>query len=327
MTADTVSPRSRSGRSIGRRLIGRLEVRMTLLALLIAFCLSFMSPYFLTQSNIFNMLDQSVVIGIVAVGMTFVILTGGIDLSVGSVAGLTGIILGLALREMPIVPAIALAVTAGGCIGLLSGLLINVFGLAAFVVTLGVMAIGRSLAYILSGQTAISTIPDAMQSIVYTTVLGVPTNVVFLLALYLAAFLYLGYTKGGRTIYAVGSNKEAARAAGLSVLFYAVLPYVISGALSAVAITFSIAQLLSADPLMGNAMELDAIAAVVIGGASLYGGRGSIIGTLFGVFIMVMIRNGLNLMGVSPFWQGTAIGTIIIVALLAERLVSSKVNP
>ncbi|WP_336741017.1 ABC transporter permease [Aureimonas altamirensis] len=327
MTADTASPRSSPGRSIGRRLIGRLEVRMTLLALLIAFCLSFMSPYFLTQSNIFNMLDQSVVIGIVAVGMTFVILTGGIDLSVGSVAGLTGIILGLALREMPIVPAIALAVAAGGFIGLVSGLLINVFGLAAFVVTLGVMAIGRSLAYILSGQTAISTIPDAMQSIVYTTVLGVPTNVIFLLALYLAAFLYLSYTKGGRTIYAVGSNKEAARAAGLSVLFYAVLPYVISGALSAVAITFSIAQLLSADPLMGNAMELDAIAAVVIGGASLYGGRGSIIGTLFGVFIMVMIRNGLNLMGVSPFWQGTAIGTIIIVALLAERLVSSKVNP
>jgi len=327
MTADTASPRSSPGRSIGRRLIGRLEARMTLLALLIAFCLSFMSPYFLTQSNIFNMLDQSVVIGIVAVGMTFVILTGGIDLSVGSVAGLTGIILGLALREMQIVPAIALAVAAGGFIGLVSGLLINVFGLAAFVVTLGVMAIGRSLAYILSGQTAISTIPDAMQSIVYTTVLGVPTNVIFLLALYLAAFLYLSYTKGGRTIYAVGSNKEAARAAGLSVLFYAVLPYVISGALSAVAITFSIAQLLSADPLMGNSMELDAIAAVVIGGASLYGGRGSIIGTLFGVFIMVMIRNGLNLMGVSPFWQGTAIGTIIIVALLAERLVSSKVNP
>lgn len=326
MTSDTISTAPRSHRGLAERLIRRLEVRMTLLALFIAICLSFLSPYFLTQSNIFNMLDQSVVIGIVAVGMTFVILTGGIDLSVGSVAGLTGIVLGLALREMPIVPAIAVAVVAGGLIGLLSGLLINVFGLAAFVVTLGMMAIGRSLAYILSGQTAISTIPNAMQAIVYTTVLGVPTNVLFLLGLYLIAFLYLTYTKGGRTIYAVGSNKEAARAAGLSTGFYAVLPYVISGALAAVAITFSIAQLLSADPLMGNAMELDAIAAVVIGGASLYGGRGSIIGTLFGVFIMVMIRNGLNLMGVSPFWQGTAIGTIIIVALLAERLVSAKVN-
>ncbi|SHG32185.1 ribose transport system permease protein [Kaistia soli DSM 19436] len=309
-----------------KKLARRLEVRMILLAIAIAACLSVLSPYFLTHSNIFNMLDQSVVIGIIAVGMTFVILTGGIDLSVGSVAGLTGIILGLAVQHMPVAPAIAVAVAAGAFIGLLSGLLINVFGLAAFVVTLGVMAIARSLAYIFSGQTAISNIPESMQDIVYTSVLGIPSNVLFLLVLYALAWAYLTYTKGGRTIYAVGSNKEAARAAGLNTLFYSVVPYVLASALSAVAVTFSIAQLLSADPLMGNALELDAIAAVVIGGASLYGGRGSMIGTLIGVFIMVMIRNGLNLMGVSPFWQGTAIGTIIIVALLAERLVSSRVN-
>ena len=147
---------------------------------------------------------------------------------------------------------------------------------------------------------------------------------VFLGALYALAWAYLTYTKGGRTIYAVGSNREAARAAGLNVLFYSILPYMVSGALAAVAVTFSVAQLLSVDPLTGTAMELDAIAAVVIGGASLYGGRGSIIGTLFGVLIMVMIRNGLNLLGVSPFWQGSAIGTIIIVALLVERLVSAR---
>ncbi len=312
--------------SLVKSLARRLEVRMILLAIAIAFCLSLLSPYFLTHSNIFNMLDQSVVIGIIAVGMTFVILTGGIDLSVGSVAGLTGIILGLSLQQMPIVPAIAIAVVSGGLIGLLSGLLINVFGLAAFVVTLGVMAIARSLAYILSGQTSISNIPEGLQNIVYTSVFGIPSNVLFLVILYALAWAYLTYTKGGRTIYAVGSNKEAARAAGLNTLFYAVLPYVLSGALSAVAITFSISQLLSADPLMGNTMELDAIAAVVIGGASLYGGRGSMIGTLIGVFIMVMIRNGLNLMGVSPFWQGSAIGTIIIVALLVERLVSARVS-
>ncbi len=299
---------------------------MLALALLIGLCLSLLSPYFLTQSNIFNMLDQSVVIGIVSVGMTFVILIGGIDLSVGSVVGVTGIILGLSLHHMPIIPAISVAILAGAGIGLISGLLISVFGLAAFVVTLGVMAIGRSLAYILSGQTAISNIPEAMQAIVYTNILGIPSNVLFLVVLYILAWAYLTYTKGGRTIYAVGSNIEAARAAGLNTLFYSVLPYVLSGALSAVAVTFSIGQLLSADPLMGNAMELDAIAAVVIGGASLFGGRGSMIGTLFGVFIMVMIRNGLNLMGVSPFWQGSAIGTIIIVALLVERLVSSRAS-
>ena len=306
------------------RLSKRLELRMIALAVVIAVALSLLSPYFLTKSNIFNILDQSVVIGIVSVGMTFVILTGGIDLSVGSVAGLTGIILGLALQSMPIPVSIALAVLAGAGIGLVSGVLIAYFRLAAFVVTLGVMAIGRSLAYIFSGQTSISNIPSDLSNIVYTDVLGIPTNVLFLALLYVVAWAYLTYTKGGRTIYAIGSNQEAARAAGLSVFFYSVLPYVISGALSAVAITFSTAQILSADPLAGNQMELDAIAAVVIGGASLFGGRGSIIGTLIGVLIMVMIRNGLNLLGVSPFWQGSAIGGIIIAALLVDRLVSAR---
>ena len=312
--------------SVLRSLSRRLEVRMLVLAIAIAVALSLLSPYFLTRSNVFNMLDQSVVIGIVSVGMTFVILTGGIDLSVGSVVGLTGILLGLLLQHLPIVPAILLAVGAGAGIGLVSGLLVNLFGLAAFVVTLGVMAIGRSLSYIFSGQQSISNIPEALQNIVYTSLLGIPSNVIVLIVLYGLAWAYLTYMKGGRTIYAVGSNKEAARAAGLDTLFYSVLPYVLSGGLAAVAATFSVGQLLSADPLMGNAMELDAIAAVVIGGASLFGGRGSMFGTLIGVFIQVMVRNALNLMGVSPFWQGTAIGTIIIVAVLVERLASSRAH-
>jgi ribose transport system permease protein len=184
------------------------------------------------------------------------------------------------------------------------------------------MAIGRSLAYIFSGQTSITNIPPALNDLVYTTVFGVQTNVITLLALYAIAYLYLTHTKGGRTVYAIGSNREAARTAGLNVLFYSILPYVISGALSAVAVTLLSSQILSIDPLAGNGLELDAIAAVVIGGASLYGGRGTIIGTLIGVFIMVMIRNGLNLMGVSPFWQGSAIGGVIIAAVFAERLLS-----
>ena len=256
--------------------------------------------------------------------MTFVILTGGIDLSVGAVFGLTGIVLALALKAIPIVLAVPVAVAAGAGIGLFSGVLIAVFGLAPFVVTLGIMAIGRSLSFILSGQRSISGLPPDLDAIVYSTFLGIPANVLFLLALYLAAWGYLTYTKGGRTIYAIGSNVEAARAAGLSTLVYSILPYVVSGALASVAVTFSLAQVMSADPLAGNGLELDAIAAVVIGGASLYGGRGSIIGTLLGVLIMVMIRNGLNLMGVSPFWQGTAIGSIIIIALLAERLINMR---
>jgi ribose transport system permease protein len=307
-----------------KKLTGVLEVRMAGLTLLLAVILSLSSPYFLTSNNLFNLLDQSVVVGIVAIGMTFVILTGGIDLSVGSVAGLTGVILGLALREMPMPLAIMTAIMAGGAIGAFSGILISVFRLAAFVVTLGMMSIARSLAYVFSGQRSISDIPDELSNLVYTNVGGLQMNVIILLVLYICAWYYLSRTRGGRTIYAVGSNKEAARISGLNVQFYTILPYVISGALAAVASTLIAAQILSIDPLGGNLLELDAIAAVVIGGASLYGGRGSIIGTLFGVLIMVMIRNGLNLLGVSPFWQGTAIGGIIIAAVLAERLLSGK---
>ncbi|WP_085121058.1 ABC transporter permease [Tistlia consotensis] len=332
MTETSRSPARSPGRSAAaagegrllKQLATSLELRMLGLALVIGAVLSLLSPYFLTESNIFNILDQSVVIGILSIGMTFVILTGGIDLSVGSVAGLSGIVLGLALKDYPIPVAILLGVLTGAGVGLVSGILIGYFRLAAFVVTLGMMAIGRSLAYIFSGQTAISGFPSDLSSIVYTDVFGIPTNVLFLGFAYLLAWGYLTYTKGGRTIYAIGSNKEAARAAGLGVLFYSILPYVVSGALAAVAITFSVAQILSVDPLTGNGMELDAIAAVVIGGASLYGGRGSIVGTLIGVLIMVMIRNGLNLLGVSPFWQGSAIGSIIIMALLVERLVRAR---
>jgi len=301
-----------------------LEARMLALALLIALVLSLASPYFFTATNLFNLLDQSVVIGLLAIGMTFVILTGGIDLSVGSVAGLTGIVLGLTLQVLPVPLAVAVAVLTGAGIGLVSGVLVTYFSLAPFVVTLGMMAIGRSLAYVVSNQTVISNIPDSLSVIVFGSVLGIPANVLFLLVMVILAWLYLSRSKGGRTIYAIGSNREAAYAAGLRVRFYSVLPYVVCSAFATIAVTFSIAQIGSADPLAGNLWELDAIAAVVIGGCSLFGGRGSVIGTLLGVFIMVMIRNGLNLMDVSPYWQGSAIGTIIIVALLIERLLSRR---
>ena len=318
----TASPAAAMIRRLGRR----LELRMLALALIVFVGLSLASPFFLQTRNLLNLLDQSVVTGIVSIGMTFVILIGGIDLSVGSVLGFTAILMGLTMPHYGIAAGIAVAVASGAGIGLFSGFLVARFGLASFVVTLGVMAIGRSLAYIASGQNSISDIPSAFNDLVYTPILGVPSNVATLLVLYVLAWLYLSFTKGCRTIYAIGSNAEAARTAGLNVLAFSILPYVISGALSAVAGVLLSAQILSIDPLAGTALELDAIAAVVIGGASLYGGRGSIIGTLIGVLIMVMIRNGLNLLGVSPFWQGSAIGGIIIAAVLVERLVSTRVR-
>lgn len=318
--------RPKTATSILNTLLGRLEFRMFLLTLAIAISLSFLSPFFLTTKNILNMLDQGVAVGIVAVGMTFVVLTGGIDLSVGSIVGLAGVVFGLTVSHLGIPTATCLAILVGALMGLVSGVLVGYFRLAAFVVTLGMMAIGRSLAYILSDARAITDIPAELADYVYFPVFGIPFNVILTGLIFLLAWGYLTYTKGGRTIYAIGSNKEAARASGLNVGPYAIAPYVIAGILAAVAVVLMTGQLVTVDPLAGTGMELDVIAPVVIGGASLYGGRGTIGGTLFGVAIMVMIRNGLNLMGISPFWQGSAIGTIIILAVLAERIASNRVS-
>jgi ribose transport system permease protein len=309
-----------------RRLLrgAQLEVRMLALLVLLSVALSLISPYFFTIYNILNLMDQSVITGIVAIGQTFVILIAGIDLSVGSLTGATGIIFGLCLSDLPLPLAILVAILAGGLAGFVNGFVITKGRVAAFIVTLGMMSIGRSMAYVLSGANSISQLPEELGELASSTVLGVPTNFIVLVVLYAIAWYYLTLTKGGRTIYAIGSNSEAARTAGLRVDFYSIAVYVISGALSAVAAVFLAARILSIDPIAATGLELDTIAAVVIGGASLFGGRGSIIGTFIGVLIMVLIRNGLNLLNVNPYWQGTAIGSIIVAAVLLERFLSAR---
>ena len=309
-------------RSLLRLLATEIELRMLLLIVLVMAVLSLISPYFLTVNNLLNVLDQSVVVGMVALGQTLVILIGGIDLSVGSLAGAAGIILGLALPKLGLAGGIAACLAAGAVAGLVNGAIITFGRVAPFVVTLGMMSIARSLAYIFSGANSISDLPPALGALSSDTLAGIPVDFWCLLVAYAVCWWFLGYTKGGRTLYAVGSNAEAARVAGLGIAKWSVFAYVVSGAMSAVAAVFLASRILSIDPIGGQGLELDAIAAVVIGGASLFGGRGSIIGTLCGVFVMVFIRNGLNLLNVSPYWQGTAIGSIIIAAVLAERLLS-----
>ena len=303
--------------------VRHLEVRMLLVLLALGAGLSIVSPYFLTVSNLFNIMDQSVVTGIAAIGQTLVILVAGIDLSVGSLVGVTGVVLGLSLAPFGMVGGIVAALLAGAFAGFINGFIVTKGRIAAFIVTLGMLSIGRSMAYILSNQSSI-TVPMDFGIIASGHVLGLPFNVLALILLYLATWLYLTYTKGGRTLYALGSNAEAARVAGLRVDRYRILAYVVSGVTSAIAAVFLSARVLSIDPIAGTGLELDTIAAVVIGGASLFGGRASIIGTLIGGVIMVLIRNGLNLLDVSPYWQGTAIGSIIIAAVLLERLFGSN---
>lgn len=303
---------------------GRLEWRMLALLIVLGIVLSLVSPYFLTLSNLSNVMDQSVVTGIVAIGQTFVILTAGIDLSVGSLVGLTGIVLGLSFARFGVPGAILAALLAGAAAGFINGAIITKGRVAAFVVTLGMMSIARSQAYVLSGASSISSVPSGFGVLASGSLFGLPVNFIALVVLYAAAWIFLTRSKGGRILYAIGSNAEAARVAGLQVDRYRILAYVVSGVLSAVAAIFLSARILSIDPIAGTGLELDSIAAVVIGGTSLFGGRGSIVGTLIGVFIMVLIRNGLNLLNVSPYWQGTAIGSIVIAAVLAERLLSAR---
>ncbi len=295
---------------------------MLLLTSCIVVALSIASPYFLTYNNILNILDQSVVVGILAVGLTLVILTAGIDLSVGSVVGLTGVAMAVSFPIVGFYPGVVIGLLTGAIIGFANGLIIEKGGVAAFIVTLGMMSIGRSLTYILSGARSITDLPPQLPEIAMGMIGGLPINIMFLIGLYALVYWLLKKTKMGRTLYAVGSNPEAARVAGLPVGRYKVAVYVITGVLCALAAVFLAGRIRSVDPTSGLGLELDAIAATVIGGTSLFGGRGSIIGTFFGVIIMVCIRNGLNLLGIDPYWQGTVIGTIIIAAVLMERFLN-----
>lgn len=313
---------ARRRRSLLQLLATQIELRMSLVVLFVMAVLSLISPYFLTVNNLLNLLGQSVVIGLLALGQTLVILIGGIDLSVGSLVGATGIILGLSLHHLPMAAAFVVCMTAGAFAGLVNGVIITYGRVAPFVVTLGMMSIGRSMAYVLSGANSISGLPPGLGALTADSVLDIPVDFIFLAGAYAICWWFLNHTKGGRTIYALGSNGEAARVAGLRIGLWSVLAYVISGLMSGVAAIFLASRILSIDPIGGQGLELDAIAAVVIGGASLFGGRGSIVGTLFGVFVMLFIRNGLNLLDVSPYWQGTAIGSVIIVAVLIERVLS-----
>jgi ribose transport system permease protein len=307
-----------------KQLASRIELRMLLLTLAVMLVLATASPYFRTLNNLFNCMDQSVVVGMVAIGQTLVILIGGIDLSVGSLVGVSGIVMGLSFPTLGVGGGILAGLATGALAGAFNGVVTTFGRVAPFVVTLGMMSIARSLSYVFSGASSIGNIPPGLAWLSNATVLGLPLNFLLLITVYLLTWWFLTRAKGGRTLYAIGSNVAAARVAGLSISLWSVLPYVVAGLMSGVSAIFLASRVLSIDPLGGTGLELDSIAAVVIGGASLFGGRGSIVGTLFGVFIMVFIRNGLNLLGVSPYWQGTAIGSIIIAAVLLERVFNSR---
>jgi ribose transport system permease protein len=281
--------------------------------------LTIASPHFLTVSNLLNVAQQTSINAIIAAGMTFVILSAGIDLSVGSIVAFTGVVLGsLVTRGFPLPVCIVGALALGlGC-GFLNGALISFGRLPPFIATLGMMSVARGGALLYTQGRPISGFPDSFRFLATGEVFHIPMPVIIMGGIYAIAHFLLSRTKLGRYTYAIGGNEQAAHLSGVNVRFYKMLVYGISGLLSAMAAVILSARLNSAQPIAGIMYELDAIAATVIGGTSLMGGEGKIAGTLIGALIMGVLRNGLNLLNVSSYVQQTIIGIVIISAVFLD---------
>jgi ribose transport system permease protein len=289
--------------------------------LLLCTFLSLATDSFLSFRNFLNIADQITVLGIMAVGMTFVILIGGIDLSVGSILALSMMVLGFlnVTAGYPMGVAIIGALLASAIAGAVSGLLITEFRVPAFIATLAMMSIARGLANMITNGSQIIGFPTWFNLGAIIRHFGFLTmTVAVMIIVFAVAILFLRYRQEGRVLYAIGGNSEVARLAGINVRLNTVMVYMMCALLSGLAGILLAARLDSVQPSSGVAYELDAIAAVVIGGTSLSGGTGSVMGTIIGVLIIGVLRNGLNLLSVSPFLQAVIIGLVIVLAVAAE---------
>jgi ribose transport system permease protein len=285
--------------------------------------LSFATDTFLSVRNLLNVMDQITVLGVMAVGMTLVILIGGIDLSVGSVLALSGMVMGYVgdNRGWPFVIAILVALVVSAACGAVSGLMVTRLSMPAFIATLAMMSIARGFASIITNGEQIIGFPDWFSSLAIIRHFGFLTMTVgVMIAITIVAWIILQFRPAGRALYAIGGSQEVARLAGIPVRKYTLWVYTLCALLAGLAGVILSARLDSAQPSTGIGYELDTIAAVVIGGASLSGGLGGIGGTAVGVLIIGFLRNGLNLLQVSPFVQQVVIGVVIALAVAADTL-------
>ncbi|WP_457938411.1 ABC transporter permease [Mesorhizobium sp. 10J20-29] len=291
----------------------RVGVLMALVLLVIV--ATFMSDYFLTVPNLLNVLRQVAIVGILALGMTFVILTRGIDLSVGSILGLSVVLFAGLLENYPMQVAIPVGLAAAMAAGLVNGIGVAYARIPPFIMTLGMLSFARGLAFIFTGGTPIPIINESFYDLGNGYLLGVPIPSLILMAVLAVSGIVLTLTPFGRSIYAIGSNEEASRLSGVPVRAYITIVYVISGGVSGLAGLVYASQLSVGTPIAGQGYELDAIAAVVVGGTSLFGGTGSVFGTFVGTLIIGVLANILNLTGIDPFVQQLFKGALIVVAV------------
>ncbi|MEO6000143.1 MAG: ABC transporter permease [Chitinophagaceae bacterium] len=288
---------------------------------IICILLSVLTPNFFSVQNMVIVLRQISINGILAVGVTFVIIAGGIDLSLGSVIALTGVVAALFSHpgDYPLIVPVSLAILMGILIGTVNGLTITKGKVAPFIVTLGMMTIARGLALVISNGRPVSNLSKSFNFIGGGNFMDIPVPIIIFAVVVILASIILNYTKTGRYIYAVGGNENAARASGINVNSVKLFTYVVCSGLAALAGIILASRITTGQPNAGVAYELDAIAAVVIGGASLSGGIGSIIGTVFGALIIGVINNGLDLLNITSYYQQIIKGVIIVGAVLIDR--------
>jgi ribose transport system permease protein len=300
-------------------MIQRLLPFITLIALF--FGLAVASPYFLTSTNLSSVVRQTAVINIMALGMTMIIVSGGIDLSVGAILAMGGLLGTMAMERGYSIPAgIAIGILAGMFWGFVNGSLTTKLNINPFIVTLGTLGIVRGLTLIISNGLPVHQIPKGFSFLGEGNLFGVPFVLWILLACAGLVHLTLEHTKLGRYAFAIGSNPEAAYYAGIPVAFHTTAVYALGGMLTGLAGMIEASRLMTGQPTAGQGYELQAIAAVVIGGGSLRGGEGSVIGTLVGAFIMGLLANGSDLLGISPYLQQAIIGAVIILAVTVDEL-------
>lgn len=305
-------------------MIQRLLPFLTLTILFVGLAIA--SPHFLTTTNLSSVVRQTAVINIMALGMTLIIISGGIDLSVGAILAMGGLLGCMAMENgQPIAVGVLVGTLAGAFWGFVNGLLITRLGINPFIVTLGTLGIVRGLTLIISNGLPVHQIPRQFSFLGEGTVLGVPFVLWILLACALFVHVLLEHTKLGRYTFAIGSNPDAAFYAGIPVAFHTTSVYAIGGMLTGLAGMIEASRLMTGQPTAGQGYELQAIAAVVIGGGSLRGGEGSVVGTLIGAFIMGLLSNGSDLLGISPYLQQAIIGAVIILAVSFDELRKRKV--
>lgn len=284
--------------------------------ILLAAALTIATPKFLTRLNLTSLVRQTAVINIMSLGMTLVIISGGIDLSVGSTLAISGLFGTMAIKAGLSIPlGILVGILAGFACGFLNGIMISQLKISPFIITLGTLEAYRGLALVISKGLPVHSLPDAFSYLGDGNLLGVPFSLCVLAACAVAMHFILENTKLGRYSFAIGSNSSAAYYAGVPINFHLTAVYAIAGLLTGLAGMIEASRLMTGQPTEGQGYELQAIAAVVIGGGSLQGGEGSVAGTLIGAFIMGLLSNGSDLLGINPYWQQVIIGVVIIAAV------------